>query len=77
MPESRGSSCVDYGRSFPAAARVEAGSQLYITLRKPQRPDRFRIYAYSDVDQDGFPVGDAQRLSASLERVIRDGRTVG
>jgi hypothetical protein len=62
---------------FPAADRVEAGSQLYITLRKPQRPDRFRIYTYSDVDQDGFPVDDAQRLSASLERVLRDGRTVG
>jgi len=69
--------CVDTLPSYPAADRVEAGSQLYITLRKPQRPDRFRIYAYRDVDQDGFPIGDAQRLSTSLERVVRDGRTVG
>jgi hypothetical protein len=72
-----GAVCADYVPSFPAAARVEAGSQLYISLRKPQRPDKFRIYAYRDVDQDGFPIGDAQRLSTSLERVVRDGRTVG
>jgi len=70
-------SCADFALSYPAADRVEAGSQLYITLRKPQRPDRFRIYAYSDVDQDGSPIGEAQRLSTSLERVVRDGRTVG
>ncbi len=69
--------CADFALSYPAGDRVEAASQLYITLRKPQRPDRFRIYAYSDVDQNGFPIGDAQRLSTSLERVVRDGRTVG
>jgi hypothetical protein len=75
--ESWLTSCADTGFSFPAADRVEAGSQLYITLRKPQRPDRFRIYAYRDVDQNGSPVGDAQRLSTSLERVVQDDRTVG
>jgi hypothetical protein len=63
-----GGRCVDYLPSYPAVDRVEAGSQLYITLRKPQRPDRFSIYAYSDIDQNGFPIGDAQRLSTSLEQ---------
>jgi hypothetical protein len=62
---------------YPAGDRVEAGSRLYIKLRKPQRPDRFSIHAYRDLDGDGFPVGDAQRLSISLERVVRDGKTVG
>jgi hypothetical protein len=63
--------------SYPAGDRVEAGSRLYVALRKPQRPDRFSIHAYRNLDRDGFPTGDAQRLSTSLERVVRDGRTVG
>jgi hypothetical protein len=70
--------CADYLPGYPArGVRVEAGSRLYIALRKPQRPDGFRVDAYADVDRYGFPVGDAQRLSTSLERIVRDSRTVG
>lgn len=70
-------SCADIVPSYPAGDRVEAGSRLHIKIRKPQRPDRFSIHEYRDLDGDGFPVGDAQRLSTSLERVVRDGKTVG
>jgi hypothetical protein len=37
--------------SFPRAELVGAGSTLHIRLNKPQRPERFRIIAYKDVDQ--------------------------
>jgi hypothetical protein len=69
--------CTDYLPRYPAGDRVEAGSRLHIKIRKAQQPDRFSLYAYRDIDGDGFPTGDAQRLSTSLKRVVRDGKTVG
>jgi hypothetical protein len=62
--------------SFPQADLVRAGSNLHIRLNKPQRPERFRITAYKNVDKNKFPIGDGQRLDASLKRVKRDGKTV-
>ncbi len=43
---------------------------------KSQRPDSFEIAAYRTVDENGQPSGQGRLLNRSLERVVRDGKTV-
>lgn len=65
-----------YRTRFPEVDRVTAGSKLRVRVSKAQRPDSFVVAAYRAVDENGQPVGEGRPLKRSLERVVRDGRTV-
>ncbi len=65
-----------YSTRFPETDRVAAGSKLRVRIFKSQRPDSFKIAAYRTVDENGAPSGEARLLKRSLERVVRDGKTV-
>jgi hypothetical protein len=53
------------------------GSKLHIKIFKAQRPDRFSVVAYRELDEYGFPpYGEGRRLDTTLRRVERDGKTV-
>jgi len=65
-----------YRTRFPETDKVAAGAKLRVRILKVQRPDSFGIAAYRAVDENGDPSGEARLLKRSLERVIRDGRTV-
>ena len=65
-----------YRTRFPETDSVAAGAKLRVRVFKAQRPDSFAIAAYRSVDKDGMPVGEARLLSRTLERVVRDGKTV-
>lgn len=67
---------VIYRTRFPETDKVAAGSTLRVRISKAQRPDSFGIAAYRAVDEDGNPSGEARLLKRSLERVVRDGKTV-
>lgn len=76
-----GDGCVNqsviYAPGFPEVDRVAAGSELSARIFKPQRPDSFEVVAYPKADKEGLPAGRARLLPVALERVVRDGRTVG
>ena len=57
--------------NFPRAEVVRAG-KLHIRLNKPQRPERFEIYAYPNSKKL-----TRTKLTRTLGRVERDGKTVG
>jgi hypothetical protein len=61
---------------YPAVDRVRAGSTLHVRILEEQRPQKFSISAYRQVDEWGFPAGKTQRLDTSMQRVIEDGETV-
>jgi hypothetical protein len=65
-----------YRTRFPELDRVAAGSKLRVRIFKAQRPDSFSVWAYEAVDENGEPVGEARVLKRTLERVVRDGKTV-
>ncbi|MGH3147109.1 MAG: hypothetical protein ACRDTR_15035 [Rubrobacter sp.] len=65
-----------YSFRYPEVDRVAAGSELRVRVFKAQRPGSFEIGAYSRVDKDGAPSGEGRLLKRSLERVVRDGKTV-
>ena len=67
---------VIYSTRFPETDRVAAGSKLRVRIFKSQRPDSFEIAAYRAVDENGEPSGEGRILNRSLERVVRDGKTV-
>ena len=69
--------CVDKIYSFPRVNIIKADSRLHVRLNKPQRPEKFTIYAYPRLDQYGTPNYDeAQELRHTFRRVERDGKTV-
>ncbi len=47
-----------------------------VRIFKSQRPDYFEITAYPALDEEGTPSGEGRLLNRSLERVVRDGKTV-
>jgi len=53
-----------------------AGSKLKVRILKTQRPDYVEITAYPALDEEGTPKGEGRLLRRSLERVVRDGKTV-
>jgi hypothetical protein len=65
-----------YRTRFPETDRVAAASKLRVRIFKSQRPDSFEIAAYRTVDENGAPSGQGRLLNRSLERVVRDGKTV-
>ena len=65
-----------YRWRFPDTSRVAAGSKLKVRIFKTQRPDFFEITAYPALDEEGTPSGESRLLPRSLERVVRDGKTV-
>lgn len=67
---------VIYRTRFPETDKVAAGAKLRVRVFKAQRPDSFEIAAYRTVDENGDPSGEARLLRRSLERVVRDGKTV-
>ncbi len=75
-----GGGCVNqnaiYAPGFPDVDRVAAGSELSVRIFKAQRPDSFEVVAFPRVDRDGNPAGRARTLPSTLERVVKDGRTV-
>jgi hypothetical protein len=81
-PSRSGSACIVDEGTFPLifpgeAPTVAAGSKLKVRIYKSQQPDTFSITAYSRLKGTGEPVGATGRLlETSLERVVRDGRTV-
>lgn len=62
--------------SYPAVDRVAPGSKLRVRISKRERPEAFTIAAYRKVNADNFPAGRGRKLQRTLERVLRDGRTV-
>ena len=66
-----------YRTRFPETDGVAAGTRLRVRISKAQRPDSFDIIAYHALDEAGEPSGEARPLGRSLERVVRDGKTVG
>ncbi len=67
---------VFYSTRFPEADSVAAGTKLRVRIFKSQRPDSFSVWAYRAVDENGEVTGEAQTLKRTLERVVRDGKTV-
>ncbi len=65
-----------YTTRFPETDRVAAGAKLRVRIVKSQRPDSFEIAAYRKVDENGAPSGQGRLLNRTLERVVRDGKTV-
>jgi hypothetical protein len=64
--------------SYPSPERVKAGSQLHIRLKKPQKPDKFKVIAYKGFDREKLRlVGPKRRIETTLKPVKRDGKTVG
>jgi hypothetical protein len=69
--------CVDVAElRYSTADSIRAGSTLHVRIFKAQRPERFSISTYREVDEWGFPAGETLRLETSLRRVVEDGRTV-
>ena len=66
-----------YRTRFPETDGVAAGTRLRVRISKAQRPDSFEIAAYHALDETGEPSGEARPLSRRLERVVRDGKTLG
>lgn len=62
--------------NYPEVDRVAAGSELRVRIFKAQRPDSFEVEAYRTLDENGAPSGDARMLNRSLDRVVREGKTV-
>ena len=67
---------IEYRYRYPETNSVAAGSELRVRIFKTQRPDSFFVAAYREVDENGEPAGEAQTLKRTLERVVRDGKTV-
>ena len=65
-----------YRTRFPETDAVAAGSELRVRISKVQRPDSFVVAAYQTVDENGDPSGEARMLRRTLERVVKDGKTV-
>ena len=65
-----------YATRFPVTDGVAAGSELRVRVSKAQRPDSFEVAAYRTIDENGEPSGEARLLKRSLERVVKDGKTV-
>ena len=65
-----------YRTRFPETDGVAAGSRLRVRISKAQRPDSFEIAAYRAVDSEGTPIGEGRMLNRTLDRVVRDGKTV-
>ena len=61
---------------YPRVDRVAAGSELRVRIFKAQRPDPFAVNAHRRVAEDGFPIGEPQRLRRTLEPVVRGGERV-
>ena len=66
-----------YRTRFPETDRVAAGSQLRVRIFKVQNPDSFAVWAYRTLDENEEPAGEGRLLRRTLERVARDGKTVG
>ncbi len=62
--------------NYPGVDRVAAGSELRVRILKIQRPDSFSVAAYPRIDERGNPSGEGRMLARTLERVVRDGKTV-
>lgn len=65
-----------YSTRFPETDSVAAGAKLRVRIFKSQRPDSFGIAAYRTVEENGEPSGEARMLKRTLERVVRDGKTM-
>ena len=65
-----------YSTRFPETDSVAAGSKVRVRIFKSHRPDSFEIAAYRALDENGQPSGQGRLLNRSLERVVRDGKTV-
>ena len=65
-----------YSTRFPETDGVAAGAKLRVRIFKSQRPDSFQIAAYRSGEENGAPSGQGRLLNGSLERVVRDGKTV-
>ncbi len=65
-----------YTTRFPETDTVAAGAKLRVRVSKAQRPDSFLVAAYREIDENGNPSGEGRMLKRTLERVVRDGKTV-
>jgi hypothetical protein len=69
--------CADALPSWPKAARVGADEKLRIRFRKKQKPTGLSLTAYKKVKKNGIPKGEGRELDHKLNRVKRDGETIG
>ncbi len=65
-----------YSTRFPETDSVAAGAKLHVRVSKAQRPDSFFVGTYQEIDENGNPSGQGRLLKRTIERVVRDGKTV-
>jgi hypothetical protein len=69
--------CADAdGFDFPSRVLVSAGDSVRIRLHHPEKPKRFDLFRWHEVDDDGQPVSAGERKFRKLRKVKRHGDVV-